>query len=203
MKEIHRIISKVLEGIESPIIVEIGAHKGEDTILLASVPNSSVHAFECDPRNQITRVPSNVKVVYKAVSDKDGMMDFWLSERVGSQWTCSSSLMQPKSHLEQHPDIRFDQRVQVKSTKLTTYCKDNNIPHIDFLWMDAQGAEAIIIEASIEAIQRTSWIYTEYSNKEDFLGQKSLDEIMLILGEDWEIEKMWDWDVLLKNKRYV
>jgi hypothetical protein len=69
--------------------------------------------------------------------------------------------------------------------------------------MDAQGAEAIIIEASIEAIQRTSWIYTEYSNKEDFLGQKSLDEIMLILGEDWEVEKMWDWDVLLKNKRYV
>jgi FkbM family methyltransferase len=203
MKEIHRIISRVLKGIDAPIIVEIGAHKGEDTVLLASVPNSSVHAFECDPRNQITRVPSNVKVVYKAVSDKDGMMDFWLSERIGSQWTCSSSLMQPKSHLEQHPDIRFDQRVQVKSTKLATYCENNNIPHIDFLWMDAQGAEARIIEASIEAIQRTSWIYTEYSNKEDFLGQKSLDEIMLILGEDWEVEKMWDWDVLLKNKRYV
>lgn len=192
-----------MSSVKSPVIVEIGAHKGEDTIELAKVPNSVIHAFECDPRNQITRVPSNVKVVYKAVSDKDGMMDFWLSEKIGSQWTCSSSLLRPDAHLQNHPTIRFDTKVQVKSTKLSTYCVSNGIEHIDFLWMDAQGAEAMIIEASLDAIQRTSWIYTEYSNQSDFLGQKSLDEIMLILGEDWVIEKIWDWDVLLKNIRYV
>lgn len=76
MKEIHSIIRRVLRGVEAPVIVEIGAHKGEDTILLAAVPNSSVHAFECDPRNQLTRMPSNVVVNYKAISDKDGMTNF-------------------------------------------------------------------------------------------------------------------------------
>lgn len=190
-------------GLEAPIIFEIGAHKGEDTILLAEVPNSVVHAFECDPRNQLTRMPKNVVVNYKAISDKDGMTDFWLSERPGAQWACSSSLLSPKNHLIEHPDIRFQHKVQVKCTTLEGYCQGKGIDHIDFLWMDTQGAEAMIIEASLGMIQRTSWIYTEYSNKEDFQGQKSLDEIMLILGEDWEIEKIWDWDVLLKNKRHV
>lgn len=190
-------------GLEAPIIFEIGAHKGEDTILLAEVPNSVVHAFECDPRNQLTRMPKNVVVNYKAISDKDGMTDFWMSERPGAQWACSSSLLSPKNHLVEHPDIRFQHKVQVKCTTLESYCQSKGIEHIDFLWMDTQGAEAMIIESSIDMIQRTSWIYTEYSNKEDFQGQKSLDEIMLILGEDWEIEQIWDWDVLLKNKRYV
>lgn len=203
MKEIHSIIRRVLKGVESPIIVEIGAHKGEDTIVLAEVSNSVVHAFECDPRNQLTRMPSNVVVNYKAISDKEGMTDFWLSERPGAQWTCSSSLLQPSNHLVEHPDINFQRRVQIKCTTLSGYCDAKGIDKIDFLWMDTQGAEAMIIEASLEAIQKTAWIYTEYSNKEDFKGQKSLDEIMLILGEDWEIVKKWDWDVLLKNKRYV
>lgn len=112
-------------------------------------------------------------------------------------------MLQPDNHLIEHPDIQFQHKVEIKCTKLETYCDARGIDKIDFLWMDAQGAEAMIIEASLDAVQKTAWIYTEYSNKQDFKGQKSLDEIMLILGEDWEIEKIWDWDVLLKNKRYV
>lgn len=203
MKEIHLFVRGVLMGIESPIIFEIGAHKGEDTMMLCKVPNAVVHAFECDPRNLLYDMPSNVVVNYKAISDKEGMMDFWLDQKIGSKWVSSWSFFESNNDLVKQPQINFQHRVQVKCTTLEAYCNLKRIDRIDFLWMDTQGAEAMILEASKNAIKNTSWIYTEYSNREDFKGQKSLDEIMLILGEDWEIEKIWDWDVLLKNKRYV
>jgi FkbM family methyltransferase len=34
----------------------------------------------------------------------------------------------------------------MNSIRLDTFVKNNNIGHIDFLWLDCQGAEDIVIE---------------------------------------------------------
>ena len=36
--------------------------------------------------------------------------------------------------------------VEVKTKKIETYCLENNIKNIDFIWMDVQGAELNIIK---------------------------------------------------------
>lgn len=201
MKTIHQTISSLLRDVQRPIIFEVGAHKGEDTALLARAKNSVVHAFECDPRNQITRVPANVIVNYKAVSSHTGHHNFWLSEKYGSQWHCSSSLLSPKKHLQDHPDIKFQTCVQVPCVTLDHYCKDKGIMHIDFLWMDVQGAEHYVFEGAKRILEHTRFIYTEYANDEQYEGQKTLDDLLLILGQGWQIVQKWDYDVLLVNTR--
>ena len=43
---------KKLVGKDDPLIVEIGAHYGEDTLrLLETFPNANIHCFEPDDRN--------------------------------------------------------------------------------------------------------------------------------------------------------
>jgi FkbM family methyltransferase len=200
MKTIHNTIKRLMRGIQKPVLFEVGAHKGEDTIILSQV--GTVHAFECDPRNLLTTMPANVKVNYTAVSNKVGTQDFWLSEKPGAQWTCSSSLLLPEKHLEEHPQIRFNRRVQVRCTTLNEYCKANAIPEIDFLWMDVQGAEHLVFEGATDVLKSTRYIYTEYADNEQFRSQKSLAELLVILGSDWQVVEKWDYDVLLKNNSY-
>lgn len=199
MKTIHSIIRDLLKDVDKPIIIEVGAHKGEDTVHLAEIPKSTVYAFECDPRNFLSHLPVNAQPIYKAVSNQNGLQDFWLSERPGAQWTCSSSLLEPKEHLREHPSIRFNKRVQVKTITLDTFCGENEIDRIDFLWMDVQGAEHLVFEGGKNILTKTKYIYTEYANNEQFHTQKSLDELLLILGDGWEVVNKWDYDVLLKN----
>jgi len=201
MKTIHATIAKLI-ATGGKVIFEIGAHKGEDTAHLASIKGSVVHAFECDPRNILTRLPANVRINYSAVSNHNGTQDFWLSEKPGAQWTCSSSLLLPKKHLEEHPQIKFDRRVEVRCTTLDTYCESNRIEAIDFIWMDVQGAEHLVFEGGNSILKNTHFIFTEYADNEQFRTQKPLADLLLILGKNWRVVEKWDYDVLLINDNF-
>ena len=67
-----------------PLIIEIGAHFGEDTLrLLETFPNAEIHCFEPDPRNHaiFEKLVNNdhVKLYNFALSDKEGEAKFFRS----------------------------------------------------------------------------------------------------------------------------
>lgn len=195
----HGIIRELLAGIEKPIIFEIGAHNGTDTVKLAQIPGSRVYAFECDPRNKIPVLPNIIPSNY-AISDFEGDAEFYLSSKATQNWTCSSSLKKPKHHLIEHPDIKFDEAVKVKCIPLDTFCKWFKIDRIDFIWADVQGAEKELIAGAKEILKKTKYLYTEFSNEETFEGQITLNEILSMLP-GWEVLQQPDpWNVLLLNK---
>lgn len=200
-KEIHQWIQELLKDIKDPVIFECGANTGSDTVKLASIPGATVHAFEPEPRCDLSKMPQNVVVNKLAVSDKTGEATFNMSDAAGHEWTYSSSLLPPKNHLAAHRHVKFVRQVKVKTITLDEYCLANNIDHIDFLWMDVQGAEGKVFEGAEKILRKTRHIYTEYSNEEMYAGQPALPVILEIL-KVFEVVEIWPVEpsnVLLSN----
>lgn len=185
------------------LFLELGSHAGEDTAWLAEIPNVTVHTFEPDPRNQGPNL-FNVIAHRYAISDSIGTAPFLLSDKWEDKpepWTYSSSLCKPKTHLTRWP-ITFGETILVETITLDQFYSDwLKGTVIDFIWCDIQGAEGAMIRGGLTALSHTRYLYTEYSDQEEFEGQASLRE-MLELLPSWKIVFRWPDDVLLENTTF-
>ena len=185
-------VTRQFSNAGSKVFFELGAHKGADTQWMASLPGVTIHAFEPDPRNDISHLPDNVIKNKKAISDLNGEVQFTLSEKYGNDtWTYSSSIFKPKNHFIQYPSVKFGGTVNVESITLDTYCANNDVKYIDFIWSDIQGAEGNMVRGATEILKRTKYLYTEFSNREMYEGQLPLAKIMEMLP-NWKILYLYE-----------
>ena len=190
----------------SPLIIEIGAYRGDDTAILLEINNSTIISVEPDPRNiphlkGLQNRFSNLRIIERAVSDKDDdNVTFYMSQlrEDADQANFSSSILKPKLHLDQNPRIIFNQRCDVKTITLDTIHKDNNYPVIDFIWADVQGAEHLMIKGGLNALKSTKYLYTEYSNEEIYENEVNLEAIINMLPF-MTIVKDYGTNILFKN----
>lgn len=179
------------------VILEIGAADGHDTKELMEL--GKVYAFEPEPKNiKLLKQIPKIRLFEGVVSDIDGQMTFHRSNTSDPEaLSLSGSVMVPKNHLKIWKWIHFDKIMPVQSVRLDTFCKD--MKKIDFIWCDAQGAEALIIKGGKKTFKKTRYFYTEYSDDEQYENQPTLHKILELLP-DWEILLDYGGDVLLKNK---
>jgi FkbM family methyltransferase len=183
---------------EAKVFLELGAHQGTDTAWLAQVPGATVHAFEPDPRNTQPPRP-NVVVHELAVSDRDGVAPFVLSRGGwGREWTYSSSLKLPKNHFRRYP-VTFGETIEVHTTTLDSFCAREGVGDVALIWADIQGAEREMIRGAHDVLERTRYLYTEWSDDELYEGQATLREILEMLP-DFRVLEMWPDEVLLENR---
>lgn len=202
-----------LLGKDDPVILDIGCNDGSHTLaFLRLFENSKVYAFEPDPRALESfrgKVNSErVKLFDLAISDEDGTAEFHVSDGIPSPeweelrpagWDLSGSIKRPKEHLLTHPWCTFDETITVKTKRLDTWCREEGVDSIDFIWADVQGAEENLIKGAAEALRRTRYFYTEYSDRELYEGQISLQGIRRLLP-NFEVLYRFANDVLLRNK---
>jgi FkbM family methyltransferase len=113
----------------------------------------------------------------------------------------SGSVRKPKEHLIEWPFIKFDEQIKVKSITLDTFCEQNKIDFIDFIWADVQGAEEDLIKGASRTLEnKVKFLYIEYSNKEYYEGQINLQSLKNILGPNWNLIKDFKTDALFENK---
>ena len=197
---------------KNPTIFEIGCADGGDTLdffNLFKEPN--VYCFEPEPKNikilnERFKDTPNFHLFEGVVSDKDGEVLFYRSRNEGApDALCySGSIKSPKEHLIEWPYIKFDNNMSAVSTTLDFFCEMNNIEKIDFIWMDVQGAEDnVFLGAKNMLKQNIKYIYTEYSNREYYVNQKNLSQVMEFVGENWKIVTDFGTDVLIENKNFV
>lgn len=188
-------------GGQPKTFLELGAHTGTDTDWMAALPNVTLHAFEPDPRNQ--QPPrANVVMNRTAVADRDGRSPFLLSrEGWGREWTYSSSIKQPKNHLQHYP-VTFGETIEVETVTLDTYCRKRGLDVIDFIWADIQGAEGEMIRGGRETLARTRYLFTEYSDHELYEGQVTLEQILAELP-GFRVVELYEEDVLLENQSFA
>jgi hypothetical protein len=110
--------------------------------------------------------------------------------------------MAPKNHTVKTPWVKFENTIEVKTKKLETYCLENKIEKIDFIWMDVQGAELNIIKGMGEFKDKINYIYTDYSDEELYECQGTKQQIIDLLGPNWDVIFDFGGDILLKNKNY-
>lgn len=192
---VHRWLRREFRNADRKVFLELGANVGQDTELLCQVPSVHVYALEPDPRNAIPQLP-NVTVLREAVSNEDGRAEFVLSQALpcGVRWTKASSLHRPKLH-----KAKFGRSILVKTTTLDRLCERFGIRQVDFIWADVQGAEREMILGGREALRRTRYLYTEYSDSEQYEGQIDLAGILELLP-GWDLVRRWPREVLLKNR---
>lgn len=156
----------------NPVIIDCGAHDGADSVELASILGGHVHAFEPVPSLfdrllSRTKTFGNIHCYNVALSDETGDQYFFVSEG-GSD--ASSSLLEPKEHLLDHPDTMFSKKIKVKTLKLDDWAIQQKLLQVDMLWLDMQGFELQMLKASNLILDSVSVIHTEVSTKETYKG---------------------------------
>ncbi|MDX1952576.1 MAG: FkbM family methyltransferase [Verrucomicrobiota bacterium] len=166
----------------NPIVIEAGAHIGKDTEEMARLwPDGHIHAFEPFPDvfeklQKRVKGLKNVTCYSMALADQTGTVSFNVSS---GKSNASSSLLQPKQHLEQHPDVFFNERIEVEATRIDDWAVRFNVPKVDFLWLDLQGYELFALKSGENVLKTVSLIYTEVFLKESYAGAPLYPEVKL------------------------
>ena len=191
---------------DSIIIFDIGACEGESSIQYSNLfPKSKIYAFEPLPAN-IQLIQDNFKkynvnnAAYfnKALSSVDGFANFFVSsgqpENMGKvDWDFgnkSSSLLPP----EKFGFLHFDSKIEVETLTLKSFCYSNNIKCIDFIHMDVQGAELMVLKGAGDFISSIKAIWLEVS-KVHFYKNQPLEN---------DVRRFMDLNnfILIKNEVY-
>lgn len=152
-------------------IVEVGARDCTETLLFNNlILNPIIYAFECNPDTlaicrKTVKNYNNIHLIEKAVSDIDGKIKFFQIDRnkTTTSWKDgnpgASSLFRASG---KYPIEKYVQNeTEVKSITLYTFMTSYNIKSIDMLWMDAQGAELLVLKGLKKNISNVKLIHLE------------------------------------------
>jgi FkbM family methyltransferase len=183
---------------EALVIFDIGACEGEESIRYTRrFPKARIHAFEALPANQnIIRRNfarygiDTAELVPLALADHDGQATFHVSSGrppdlfAGEAWNYgnkSSSLLPPADPAAMLGWIEFKETVTVTCEMLDTYCARKAVDRIDFIHMDVQGAEALVLRGARRMLPRVRSIWMEVASKEIYRGQVLRDELDTVM----------------------
>lgn len=146
-----RFVENVLH--EGMVVLDIGAHHGFYTILAAKKVGALGHVSAFEPslrerRRLLTHLRlnrcKNVRVEPVALASEDGESTLFV---VDGRDTGCNSLRPPAVDEPTHG-------VAVKTIKLDTYVTSLGLRHVDFIKIDAEGAELEILEGARSVLRR-------------------------------------------------
>ena len=152
-----------------PLIIDCGANIGMSCVYFKSMyPQSKVFAFEADSKiaailakNIQKNNLENVEIIKKAVWIDDQGIEF------ASEGSDGASI------------FGVGAKVKIDSIRLSEFL--SNMPVIDMLKMDIEGAETAVIKDCASSLSRVKNIFIEYHS---FPGQEQeLNEILAILSK--------------------
>jgi FkbM family methyltransferase len=228
----HDQIKKLIGEKEEVIIFEIGCADGRDTrkFLQTFGDNLKLYTFDPEPvnikalseigatnyrgesNNDIIQDPRNIFHPY-AMCDEDKTIIFNRSRDIGypdkgeGVGRYSGSIHDPVNQASMYTGILFDQTVEAQGRSLDSFCKEKSIEHIDFIWMDTQGAEREVLGGMKKSYTNIDYIYTEYYNEEMYKDQIYLNGIVEMLSENFDLLATFPFtdcqggDALFKNKK--
>ena len=147
--ETELILSHVQVGMT---FLDIGANVGYFSLLASKklTAQGKIYAFEPEPRNYAVLTKNitlnsafNVMPVSKALSNHKGFSSFFLDQGNFGAHTFSALNIQ----------TRNETSIQVEVTTLDDVVREMGI-HVDFIKMDVQGAEGLVLEKAEETLKR-------------------------------------------------
>lgn len=165
------------------VIVEAGAFNGKDTIALSNhFPTASIHAFEPVPEifntlSQNTNHYKNVLCHQLALSDKDGKATFFVAThpKKNDKQCQAGSLLVPKERLKVSP-IVYTTTITVPTITLDRWAELNSVSQVDFLWLDLQGHELAVLQASKKVLPSVVLLYIEVNFIQAYEQQASYSD---------------------------
>lgn len=185
---------KLLFPATKPLIIfDIGACEGEESVKYSLLfPHSRIYTFEPLPENikliKANFIKYNIRNAsfhQKAISLKDGIEHFYVSSGQpqnvqASDWNFgnkSSSLLEPSTYLKENSFLTFKDKIEVETITLKSFCQKQKVTGIDFIHMDVQGAELMVLEGAKDFISSVKAIWLEVSKINFYKDQPLVEDI--------------------------
>lgn len=189
----NRFVDDKFESFEDvKVIFDIGSCHCLESVEFSKVyAKAKIVAFEANPTSyQVcldnTKDIPSITVVNQAVNDYDGLCKFYPMDREktvttwedGNQGASSLYLANGAyDHIEKY--VQYE--IEMPCTRIDTYCKKNNIDHIDAIWMDLQGAELKALESMGSILDTVQVIHTELEINPMYDGQCLFEDVNAFL----------------------
>jgi FkbM family methyltransferase len=116
-----------------------------------------------------------------ALSDRAGEASFHVSsgrppeEFAGKDWNYgnkSSSLLAPARSDPMYGWIEFKETIKVRTGTLDEFCRERAIHRVDFVHMDVQGAEHLVLQGARTMLPHVLALWLEVSDQQLYAGQR-------------------------------
>jgi FkbM family methyltransferase len=185
------LIYSLFKNRKDGVLVEVGAHTGDDVFMRFAADGWEVHAFEPDPGNReplerATAQLSNVTVVPKAVADKPGTMTLYTSDE-------STGISSLAPFTEGHSAA-----LEVDVTTLSDYLQSGGPDHVDFLKVDVEGYEKFVMAGYPWDTHKPDAVLLEFENaKTEPLGYTWRDLAEELTGHGYGV-LVFEWHPIVR-----
>lgn len=162
-------------------IIHIGAHYGSEVNEYIKHGVQELVLFEPLSKNfeilenNCRDANANISAYNVALGSKEGTSTMYLSDNDAQ----SSSILKPKTHIEEMPWIHFKGTEEVEVHTLDSY----NLEGYNFINIDVQGYELEVFRGGTKTLEKVDYIYSEVNKAELYEGCAQIDELDNFLGE--------------------
>jgi len=153
--------------------IHVGAHEGQEYPIYKYFGINNLIFYEPLSKNfenLKSKVDASVILRQVALGDVVGEIEMYLEPR-----GLSSSILEPEYHLEQYPQIKFNDKETVKITKLDNESFDRS--KFNFLNVDVQGYELEVFKGAIKTLCYIDMIICEINRKNMYKNCPLVEEI--------------------------
>tara|TARA_Y100001963_G_C6774783_1_gene446788 strand:- start:230 stop:889 length:660 start_codon:yes stop_codon:yes gene_type:complete len=153
--------------------IHIGAHEGQEYPIYKRFGIQNLLFYEPLAKNfegLKKSVGPEVDLRNKALGNTTGKIEMFLEDR-----GLSSSILEPAHHLEQYPQITFDEKEEVDIVKLDDEEFDRSL--FNFMNIDVQGYELEVLKGAAETLYSIDLIISEVNRAEMYKDCPKIEEI--------------------------
>ena len=175
-------------------IIHIGAHFGQEIPEYIGCGIQDIILFEPLTKNfkilesHVSDMNANISGHQVALGNDEKMVTMYLS----SNDQMSSSILKPKKHLENHPNVFFKGTEEVEMKKLDSFIEETK--DYNFINIDVQGYELEVFKGGMETLKNIDYIYCEVNRDEVYENNAFVEELDEFLSQyNMErVETSWD-----------
>ena len=169
-------------------VMHVGAFAGEELNSYRSLGLCNTIMFEPQEHlyNDIkSRCIVDEQIYNVALGSERGKKEMYISFREGGVSHgsgASSSLLKPKVHLEEHPEVTFPETKTVEVHLLDDY-HDPDGPEYNFLNIDVQGYELEVLKGSTKTLENIDAMILEVNRAEVYEGCPMVEDLDYFLKD--------------------
>lgn len=195
--------------------IHIGAFVGEELEQYRGLGLFNTMLFE--PQKKLYEIVRGRcildEVVFNvALGSRRQTVEMFISDRAGGVEHgagASSSILEPKKHLSEHPEVSFPEKETVEVHRFDDFAKglNLNLANYNLLNIDVQGYELEVLMGAEKLLPQIEIIIVEVNRDEMYAGCPMIEDIDLFLAEhgfkrehtSWQ-SPSWGDALYIKNK---